>query len=192
MTKLSLLTAVLFFSLPLSANSAPVTTTLFKGRFQASQACEAFESTTRRTNFDSKKTTPGIIYRVVAERKIADETYYLIILNAESSKRWVKKDCGELLEATTAESTTSGEREYDVENSVYEPKKTDLEQYEYELPTPQIETQQNTNEGAAVGENNTIQQDAQQSTQQQSQDYYLDYKYDGPHGSGGGVNDFSY
>ena len=94
--KLFVITMVLYFSLTMWVNSAQASIIL-NAQFQATQACEAFQSIRKKTNPGKIGLTPDTIYPVIAKNKEEATYYYLRIDGAEPSSRWVSVDCGILL-----------------------------------------------------------------------------------------------
>lgn len=94
--RLSILTITLLFSFSLWVNPVQASISL-DDQFQASYACEAFQSIRRRTNPGDVRLTPGDVYPVTAKNKQEETHYYLMIKNAEPQQRWVDISCGKLL-----------------------------------------------------------------------------------------------
>lgn len=65
-------------------------------QFEASSACEAFESIRNRTNPGNIRLIPGNTYSVTAKNKPNETHYYLMIEDVEPQQRWVDVSCGEL------------------------------------------------------------------------------------------------
>ena len=94
--RLSILTITLLLSFSLWINPVQASIAL-DDQFQASYACQAFQSIRKRTNPGDIRLTPGDIYPVTAKNKQDETYYYLRIEDAEPQQRWVDTSCGKLL-----------------------------------------------------------------------------------------------
>ncbi|MEM7590602.1 MAG: ribonuclease [Cyanobacteria bacterium P01_A01_bin.83] len=94
--RLLILVLTLWFSLGMGITPAHASVSL-DDQFEASYACEAFQSIRKRTNPGDIRLLPGQIYPVTAKNKDDATHYYLKIETAEPQQRWVDTSCGKLL-----------------------------------------------------------------------------------------------
>ncbi|MEM7760953.1 MAG: ribonuclease [Cyanobacteria bacterium P01_A01_bin.40] len=94
--RLLILALTLWFSLGIGITTVHASVAL-DDQFEASYACQAFQSIRRRSNPGNIRLTPGKIYPVTAKNKQDATHYYLNIKDAEPQQRWVDLSCGRLL-----------------------------------------------------------------------------------------------
>ena len=94
--RLSILTIALLFSFSMWVNPVHASVPL-DAQFEATYACEAFQSIRKRTNPGDVRLTPGITYSVTAKNKPDETHYYLNLENTQPRQRWVDINCGQLL-----------------------------------------------------------------------------------------------
>lgn len=94
--RLLILALALWFCLGIGITPADASVAL-NDQFEASYACEAFQSIRKRTNPGDIRLIPGQTYPVTAKNKDDATHYYLKIETAEPQQRWVDTSCGTLL-----------------------------------------------------------------------------------------------
>ncbi|MEM8676249.1 MAG: ribonuclease [Cyanobacteria bacterium P01_G01_bin.67] len=97
--RLLILALTLWFSLGVGITTVDASVAL-DDQFEASYACEAFQSIRKRTNPGDIRLIPGQTYPVTAKNKDEATHYYLKIEAAEPQQRWVDLSCGTLLSSS--------------------------------------------------------------------------------------------